>query len=314
MELVMLLEEKDSLKYKITKTLRDLKEWFINKIEMISDFFRKLKDKITISQRKFMNGRDSITRDGKVDGEIIFKKGTKASSVISTIKSHLNLVKRDSEESIRQCKDGIRSIEKRDNEKAIDNKNKVLSKIKSVNRTTKIIITGIGVVATVGVVYNKKGKVKDGEDSYTIISNDNNSTIRVKDTPNRKKEELKAKEREKSANQHAKEMAKRREEIANKPKETEEERMERDALEIKKAYQAEQRLANSNRAKKEREKSQAEIEKLKVQLRKDKTELANKYGKDSDEYLDGAEDLNIEYGTLIHQVSSKFSKFLSTLD
>ena len=146
-----LLIERSNVREKITKAAKDLKKWFIDKIDSLRDFFYDIKEKIMSAlERKLPSGL-IIERDVVVRGEVIFKKGTAASNLVLTAKKRLNDLKKETNEAISKCKKGIKAINDSEKlKKAAEFKNEVIK------HATRISIAGAIGVACANAIERAK--------------------------------------------------------------------------------------------------------------------------------------------------------------
>ena len=169
--LELLIEEKKDIKGKITKAMQDLKEWFLNKIEHVKDFFIDLKRKISESINKKIPGNARLDRDISIEGEIVFPKGTPMSKVNSGIIRQLGEVNRQKDIVIRECKNGVIDISRRDSEAAIDKKKKVVKAIKIMTKSASLIMAGLKIHRKIKTVKQVKNMMSMMDDMPRIEKN-----------------------------------------------------------------------------------------------------------------------------------------------
>lgn len=155
-----LLQEQQSLKNKITKAMVDLKNWFLDKIENIKEYFNGLRDRFTAGKRSTKQDGTPITRDVIVNEKVVFKKGTPSNKVWSKVSETIHSVKTETERAIKECKDGIRKVMNHDNEGALKSKDTVIKHIKQISIMGSIILGGVGAVI---FCHKRKNKIDDGD-------------------------------------------------------------------------------------------------------------------------------------------------------
>ena len=129
MEIRALLKEENSIKDKISKALKTLKEWFLNKISQIKDIFTSIKSKVTNKLKSIKSGailsNDIIDRSGKK----ILSKGDSVNKAKGTINATMGEIKKTGDSTIKDCREGIQSLSDDDTSKAIEQKKDVHNKI-----------------------------------------------------------------------------------------------------------------------------------------------------------------------------------------
>lgn len=139
MELETLLVEQNSIRFKITKVMKELIEWFKSKISSINEFLREFKNKISNIFKKSKSNKDVINKDIIHDGKVLFEKGTPVSTVMNSINSDMSTVSNIANRTINDCKEGITCINSHKVEAAADKKKNVIANIKKITLITGAI-------------------------------------------------------------------------------------------------------------------------------------------------------------------------------
>lgn len=167
--LEMLLEDRLSIRNKISQAMNELKQWFSNKMDSAKDFFRDLKEKFTGVKRKIFHiiGIDgsNIEVNVRYGDKILYKKGTPVNSLMEEIDGIMNDLRVETDKIVKDCKDGIRNITRNEKEKAIDIKYTVSDRIKKVVFMGSVMVSGIS-----AILFTQSLKIsKDRERQYQDV-------------------------------------------------------------------------------------------------------------------------------------------------
>lgn len=174
MTLEMLLEEEKDVQDKIKHAVDTVVEWFKKKIEQTRQIFTTIRNKVAnrIKNITFKKGA-TIKEDVIVDGEKILSQGDSPDKAIHMVQSELTNLREDCNEIVQDATKGINEAVHKDIEGAHEQKEKVSSKLGSVQKSIKKMVKIIAVLATINAVseiisdhakekkeYKEKGYVK----------------------------------------------------------------------------------------------------------------------------------------------------------
>ena len=170
--LEQLLTEENSIKDKISQALKTLKQWFLDKIDQVKELFTSIKSKI-MDKIKGFNKDVICNKDIKDEtGHTILSKGDSLAKAKSKISVLLGKLKKNSDDTIKECKDGVISVSKFDTQGATEKKSSVTKRVKIIRGTIIAIIAVVG--SLVGVTHQspKNEKVQQPVTSSNRSSED----------------------------------------------------------------------------------------------------------------------------------------------
>ena len=185
-----LIEEQNSIKNKITSALKTLKQWFLDKIDQIKEVFSTIKNKVIEKLRSFQKKSVLTKNIYDINNNKILSKGDSSEKVQAEAKILLNQIKRDSDDTLKDCRDGVKSVSDNDTAKAAEKKSTVVKKLGGI-RATILIIVGLFAVNT--MITNKSDKNNQDLDKFN-----KNAEDKIKsDRDNYKKKQDDIKDRDK---------------------------------------------------------------------------------------------------------------------